>query len=915
MKSTIRPVVTEAWLLPWILLLLLCCPDSTSAQPGSIDPSFSPNFDGSKQVDSVAFQADGKILIARDILSRGTGLPLIIRLSTDGTLDPSFDSSSVPLKRIYSIKTAFDGQILVAGVFTNEFLTNGLGRLHVDGTLDSSFAPRLPFGDKLQSFATVPDGRVLVAGLAEEQEEEPKEDPPGILRLNLDGSLDATFRPGSAPNLGISGILPLEDGRALIWGQFTEIAGNIRCGLARLNADGSLDMTFLPPPAPSPNSHFPSIRAVAVQSDGKVLIGGAFARVGGLVRTGIARLNADGVVDPSFEAPLSAEIGSIAVQRNDKIVVGGNFQAVGSSARVGIARLNRDGSLDPAFVLPVERGTQILRAVAQPDDRMIVTTTRQPLVRLLSGELPDSPPAIAFQSKHQTRTVGQDLHLEVQVKSRLPPAYQWRFNGRILPDATNGTLSLANVRFETMGSYSVSVSTAVGSVESAPIHVVIHPAPIQPGSVDLGFGAGAGPNGAVNAIARQGDTLLIGGEFTTFDKVDRTRVARLQLDGSLDPSFDVGTGPNLRVLCLAVQPDGKVLLGGSFTRFNGAPRAAIARVNVDGSADAEFNQTARVVGELRSIVVQPDGRILAGGLYEEAGGIAYTNLVRLNSDGSFDPGFSMNSSLSGLVRSISLQPDGKILVGGHFYPTNEAMTSLLMRLHPNGVLDREFRPPFVDTKTGLYPAVNSVLRLNDGNLLVGGSFSVATSNTNVPTSIVRLDANGNLDPSYRFDHHQKDGWWFQGSFELCMQLAPDGRLYAGNLFRLFRLNGEGIIDSTFSTYLNGTFAALAVLENGDLVVGGNFHEVNRVPRNHLVRLNGIARLPLPELIGPFLSANGFQLAVATYSGRTYVLEISEDLDGKPWTPVATVVGSDQFTTLEDPITDRPNRFYRIRLQP
>jgi uncharacterized delta-60 repeat protein len=201
--------------LPWILLLLLCCPDSTSAQPGSIDPSFSPNFDGSKQVDSVAFQADGKILIARDILSRGTGLPLIIRLNTDGTLDPSFDSSSVPLNRIFSIKTAFDGKILVAGVFTNGFLTNGLGRLHADGTLDSIFAPRLPFGDKLQSFAALPDGRVLVAGLAEEPEEETKEDPPGILRLNLDGSLDSTFHPGSAPNLGIAGILPLEDGRTL----------------------------------------------------------------------------------------------------------------------------------------------------------------------------------------------------------------------------------------------------------------------------------------------------------------------------------------------------------------------------------------------------------------------------------------------------------------------------------------------------------------------------------------------------------------------------------------------------------------------------------------------------------------------------------------------------------------------------
>ena len=481
MKSTIRSVATEGLILPSMLLLFLCCAQSTSAQPGSIDPAFSPNFGGSKQIDSVAVQADGKILIARDILSRGTGLPLIVHLNADGTLDPSFESGSVPLKRVFSIQSTLGDKVLVVGVFTNGILTNGLGRLHSDGRLDSSFAPRLPFGDKLDSFAALADGRVLVAGLANEE----AEDVSGILRLNLDGSQDFSFRSGTAPNLPVAGILPLSDGRALLWGQFTEIAGNTRCGLARLNADGSLDTTFLPAPARPPNSYFPLIHAVAVQSDGKVLLGGEFSSVGDLARTGIARLNADGSVDPTFEAHLSRQVSFIAAQSNGRIVVCGDFEAVGSSVRAGIARLNRDGNLDHSFLFPAEPGTQILRAVAQADDCVLVTTSRQPLLRLLSGELPVSPPVIGFQSQHQIKTVGQRLRLEVQAKSSSPSAYQWRFNGRILPGATNGILTLANVRFDNMGSYSANVSNAVASIDSAPIHVVIQPAPIKPARLIL----------------------------------------------------------------------------------------------------------------------------------------------------------------------------------------------------------------------------------------------------------------------------------------------------------------------------------------------------------------------------------------------------------------------------------------------
>src|SRR5262249_17095400 len=176
MRSAFRSLLNQAFILPFGLL---CWRESSHAQPGSVDPTFSPSLTGSKQIDSVAIQADGKILIARDIQSRGMDLPLIVRLNMDGSPDPSFDSKSVPLKRICAIQPALEGKVFVAGVFTNGILTNGLGRLNPDGTLDSSFNPDAPFEVKLDSFAALADGRVLVAGTPSED----AEDTSGILRL------------------------------------------------------------------------------------------------------------------------------------------------------------------------------------------------------------------------------------------------------------------------------------------------------------------------------------------------------------------------------------------------------------------------------------------------------------------------------------------------------------------------------------------------------------------------------------------------------------------------------------------------------------------------------------------------------------------------------------------------------------
>src|SRR5262249_40113691 len=105
-----------------------------------------------------------------------------------------------------------------------------------------------------------------------------------------------------------------------------------------------------------------------------------------------------------------------------------------------------------------------------------------------------------------------------------------------------------------------------------------------------------GADSTVYALAVQPDgKLLLGGFFTQVNGTPRARIARLNADGSLDTSFDPGSGANNFVQALAVQPDGKVLLGGGFSQVNGTPRNTIARLNGDlfvrWPAGVDGNQT------------------------------------------------------------------------------------------------------------------------------------------------------------------------------------------------------------------------------------------------------------------------------------------------------------------------------------
>jgi len=224
----------------------------------------------------------------------------------------------------------------------------------------------------------------------------------------------------------------------------------------------------------------------------------------------------------------------------------------------------------------------------------------------------------------------------------------------------------------------------------------------QTGSLDTSFKPGFGANGTVWATVLQSDgKILIGGEFTAYDATNRNAIARLNTDGSLDATFNPSSGANDTVFAAATQTDGKIVIGGQFTMVNGVPRSHIARLNADGSLDASFNPGVGTSDNVYAIAVQSDGKIILGGAFNTYNLTDQNGITRVNSDGSIDSSFDIGTGADSTVYALQLQPDGSILVGGRFKYFNETRRVGVARLLPSGWVDTGFMDTAYNQFAGL----------------------------------------------------------------------------------------------------------------------------------------------------------------------------------------------------------------------
>jgi uncharacterized delta-60 repeat protein len=693
-----------------ILYLLLFTAVFSFAQTGDNDPTFNPtdigfgNGDGaSNGVYITAVQSDGKIIIGGVFNSyNGTARNRIARLNADGSLDATFNPGTGANGPVYTTAVQSDGKIIIGGDFStyNGTARNRIARLSADGSLDATFNPGTGASNFVYTTAVQSDGKIIIGGDFFTYNGTARN---YIARLNADGSLDATFNPGTGADNRVYTTALQSDGKIIIGGNFTTYNGTARNRIARLNTDGSLDGSFNPGTGTDN-----SVWTTAVQSDGKIIIGGAFTTYNGTARNRIARLNTDGSLDATFNPGTGADdwVYTTAVQSDGKIIIGGEFITYNGTARNRIARLNADGSLDAIFN-PGTGANDIVRTTAlQSDGKIIIGgffityngTARNRIARLNTDGSLDATfnPGTGANSYVETTAVQSD--------------------GKVIIG----------------GDFTTYNGTAINCIARLNAD----------GSLDASFNPGTGANHRVATTALQSDgKIIIGGGFSSYNGTARNCIARLNTDGSLDASFNPGTGANGIVLTTALQSDGKIIIGGAFTTYNGTGRNRIARLNADGSLDATFNPGTGADDWVYTTALQSDGKIIIGGDFTSYNGTGRNRVARLNADGSLDATFNPGTGANGLVRTTAVQSDGKIIIGGEFITYNGTARNYIARLNANGSLDASFNPG-----TGANSTIWTTTLQSDGKIVIGGEF--ITYNGTVRNRIARLNADGSLDATF-----------------------------------------------------------------------------------------------------------------------------------------------------------------------
>ncbi|MBX2981026.1 MAG: hypothetical protein KF905_17185 [Flavobacteriales bacterium] len=698
---------------------------------GTVDPTFNMPYDNNARC--FAMQPDGKVLVG--------GVGLLKRFNTDGSPDPSFEDPGAlltpmpgsfvyPEGTVLDLHVLADGSIMASGAFSmvGGAPTCGLVRFTAQGWIDAVADLGYALEQPVHAFVVnETTGKVFATSADFVLPFSPFSTP--LVRFNADLSLDVMvtgllgyiYRMVLQPNGGI-----LFAGDASAW-----LGSYAVDGIGRLNPDGTLDMSFSPPVLGPGMLYQPM--GLAVQADNKAVVGGLFTLVDGAPREYLVRLAPDGSLDNTFDIGLNdpakvdnefahSMISAIAVQADGRIVTAGQTYYFGNRARRGMARFMPDGALDNGFNPSLGASDPVRALVRRPDGRIIVG-----------------------------------------------------------------------------GDFSAIGDSARGCIAQL----------LPDGTVDPDFPSGAGvgrapfADGSVRCMILLPDgRLLVAGRFLRFHGQDVSSVLQLLPDGSLDPAFQPPTVNGI-VESMALQPDGRILLGGTMSTVQGEPRRRVARLLPNGALDTDFDPGPGIdpqVSSVNSMLVLPDGRILLGGSFSSYAGVPASNIVRVLATGAIDPTFSASPGANGRVEDMLLMPNGDVMLAGSFTAFNGSTRYNVARLDPDGALT-----PWIAFGLPAHPQGMRTLALqSDGKLLVGGHASGAGSSPQ-SSGVVRVLPGGGIDDT--FDVGDGFGYMLPGTpFPAVYVLLPDGQggIIVGGNFTAVDGTGRNFIARLYQGLSVGT---------------------------------------------------------------------------------------------------------------
>jgi uncharacterized delta-60 repeat protein len=680
----------------------------------AIDTTFNMGSGVNSSINASAIDENGKILIGGAFTSySGSSQFYITRINTDGTRDATFNIGSGitgTSPNVYTILPVSQSKILVGGNFDSYSgsVVNDLIRINSNGTRDTTFQnPR--FNSLVYTVATQSDNKIIVGGAFTNQ----GYSEPYLAKLNSQLDPNTTFNIGTGANSDVYAFATQSDGKIIIGGDFTTYSGSLANKIERINTDGTIDTSF------NQGSGFNNdVTAIKVQSDGKIVVGGAFASYSGSTANRIARLNTNGTLDTTFNTGTgfnSGQVYDLQLQSDGKIIAVGSWSATysGSSA-IRIARINTNGTLDTTF----NSGTTGFSATQysaqiQNDGKIIVVGTNA----TYSGS-----------AAQRIRRINTNGTLDTTFNIGTAGLNNTTYVAKIQPDQ----------KIIVMGSFTSYSGSSVNRITRINTN----------GTRDLTFNVGTGLNTATaipSALELDSSgNIYAGSSFTTYSGSTVNYFVKISPSGSIITGSGLYNGFDNNVNALLVDSTGSIYTGGLFQNYL-QPINYIIRLNTDGTKDLSFLSGVGFGFTVISLQVQPDDKIIVGGAFTTYSGSSNNYIVRLNSNGTKDTSFNIGTGFNGNIYKLILQPDDKIIVGGAFTTYSGSSNNGLIRINSNGTKDTTFNIGNGANAFNTLPT--SIIQDQSGNIHYGNIDMISYSGSSV-RGYVKLTSSGSIDPTF-----------------------------------------------------------------------------------------------------------------------------------------------------------------------
>lgn len=662
-----------------------------------------------------------------------------------------------------------DGKIIVFGGLTNYngILLNGIVRLNSDGSIDESFKASINQYSSIISGILLPNGYILVSGSFTQINDTTAN---RIALLKPNGSLDTTFNSGAGPNNPIWDMQLQSSGKIIIIGSFDEFDAQPVGRIARLNMDGSIDTSF------NNNGANGTITNLVIKSDNKIIISGYYSTYNGIDAEQLIMLDENGFLDSGFAVTSNNSISTFKLQQDGKLVVTGISEINGVACNE-IIRLLENGTIDPQFVTGSGPNSNIINLEIQPDGKIII-----------GGDFTEYDGV----SRNQIARLNSNGSLDTTFAEGIQPNNY--VSGIKFIDSNKILIGGAFTEINNHYRYSFACIKADGSLDTL-------------------FNPRTGLYANVEIITIQPDgKILAGGDFKSYNDHLTKGIVRILPDGEIDPSFNTGSGFNGTVKRLSVQTSGKIVAAGTFTTYDGFSSNKLIRLNSNGQVDSSFQIGTGPNNSIKAIKSDANGKLLVAGDFTIFNGINAPHLVRLLENGTIDPNFNMGSGPDNTVNQIIIQNDGKIIISGNFINYNGINHPNIVRLFPDGTIDQSFSPLLYPNETVFAIALD-----NENN------FIYSTLDSWLSPKLRRTNNAGDLDNTFQTETIQSQITQItplaNGQI-MVSNVSWNNSIWSSGLHRLYH---DGSIDFNFAPgHCTDSIKTFAIQQDSKVIIGGSF---------------------------------------------------------------------------------------------